>query len=301
MAISTKTIKRRIKSIGNTKKITKAMEMISAVKMRRAVASATQSRHYSHSAWQMVLDIVKKTAVKNHPLLTKRPIKKIALLLITSNRGLAGGFSSKLLAETHREVLKMENAGQATIDLMIMGKRGRKIYQNFGHTISLEFEKTDVTPRVEKILPIAKMLAQEFVNGKYDAVAVAYTHYFSAIKQSPTIKQILPLNVAEGSPIIGEPPAERKKTSAVHDRFLFEPSPQKVLEMLLPRIIEVQLYQAILESDAAEHSARMLAMRNATDAAKDMMKDLNTTFNNARQANITKEISEIVGGAAALE
>ncbi len=301
MAISTKTIKRRIKSIGNTKKITKAMEMISAVKMRRAVASATQSRNYSSSAWEMVLDIIKKTSAKRHPLLMKRDIKKVALLIITSNRGLAGGFSSKLLTEAHKQIKNIEDFKHAQVDVIVMGKRGRKIYQNFGHTIALEFDKADLMPSIEKVLPLSKILSEDFINGKYDALTVAYTQYFSAIKQLPVVKQILPISTKEEVLIEPAQVLEVKPEKKVKTRFLFEPGAAQVLEKLLPRIIEVQLYQAILESDASEHSARMMAMRNATDAAKDMIKDLNTTFNNARQANITKEISEIVGGAAALE
>ncbi len=336
MAVNTKTIKRRIKSIGNTRKITKAMEMISAVKMRRAVANVLATRSYAHLAWQMLLDVAKKTDVRLHPLLRQRPVKKIGLILITSNRGLAGGFSSKLLQETDKFI---KEAGQQ-VEVILLGKRGRKIYKNFGHTVAAEYDKIDLTAKIEEILPMAKMTIAEYINGKYNKLCVAYTDYVSAIKQIPRVKQILPLEAsavipptyvggilggdgllgqagAEGNGNSPRPPlgkrgmltrlspssqeGDEEGVAEAGIEFLFEPQPARVLDMLIPRLVEMQIYQAILESDASEHSARMLAMRNASDAAEDIIKELNYTFNKARQSAITQEIAEICGGAAALE
>ena len=294
MALSTKTIKRRIKSVSNTKKITRAMEMISAVKMRRAVAHTLATRNYSRLAWEMLLDIAQTTNIKLHPLLAKRPVKKIGLIFITSNRGLAGGFSTKLLQEAHEYIKRETNA---MVDVIVMGKRGRKIYTNFGHTVTHEYEKIDVTTDISEVRSVSKLIIDEYTNKNYDKIVVAYTDFLSAIRQIPKIKQILPLRLDMTQAV----EQEDKTKMLTNTRFKFEPNTLDVLTTLLPRLIEMQIYQAVLESDASEHSARMMAMRNASDAAKDMIKELNMTFNKARQAAITQEIAEVVGGAAAVE
>lgn len=322
MALNTKAIKRRIKSISSTKKITKAMEMISAVKMRRAVTNALSTRNYAGLAWEIVNDIAKKTNIEVHPLLAQRPVKKIGLIVITSNRGLAGGFTSRLMAEAHRYI---KNAGvevDAEIDVILSGKHGRKSIHKLGQTVVAEFDKIDLTTRIEEILPMVQLAMQEFVNGKYDRIVVAYTDFVSAIQQVPRVKQILPLeknpdqmlgatgeeslipmvtDVMQKEDTVDLEEYERNEHEAGESHYTFEPGAKQVLDQLLPRLVEMQMYQAILESDASEHSARMMAMRSASDAAKDMIKELSYTFNKARQAAITQEISEIVGGAAALE
>jgi F-type H+-transporting ATPase subunit gamma len=299
MAINTKAIKRRIKSVGSTKKITKAMEMISAVKMRRAVASVLATRSYASYAWQMLTDVARKTSMSSHPLLDKRPVKKIALVLVASNRGLAGGFNSRILVEADNFVKKAKTAG-AEVDILVNGRRGKKIFTQFGHNVTAEFEKMDLTMKIEEVAPLANMIVKEYAEKLYDEVHLVYTDYISAIKQTARIKKLLPLDNSKdemlGSAGIGE--ANKEKLSSAE--FIFEPEASRVLESLLPRLIEMQVYQAILESDASEHSARMMAMRNASDAAEDMIKELNYNYNKARQAAITQEISEIVSGAAAL-
>ena len=329
MAISTKTIKRRIKSISNTKKITKAMEMISAVKMRRAVANVLATRSYANLAWEMLKEIAAKTDVSHHALLSKREVKKVGLILITSNRGLAGGFSSRLLQEVHNFIQSQQpvilsetknpshqsnvkgsfagaqdDKSEVTVEVILTGRRGKKIFQRFGHTVVAEFDKLDLTTKIEEILPMAQLAVSEYIAGKYDKIIVAYVDFVSAINQAPKLKQLLPIAQTkpdERDPLLTSPSAEEEgEVSLEQGTFLFEPNPAEVLEVLLPRLVEMQMYQAILESDASEHSARMLAMRNASDAAADVIKELNNSFNKARQAAITQEISEIVGGAAAL-
>ncbi len=331
MALSTKTIKRRIKSIANTKKITKAMEMISAVKMRRAVKNDTDARAYSNIANEILENISKKSPGAIHALLQVRKVKKIAIIFITSNRGLAGGFTTKLLQETNNFIKGIKNENpNAEVEIILMGKKGRKIYQYFKHTIVAEFEKMDITTHPKQVFPLARMVVREYIEKKYDQVFVAYTHFNSAIKQLPLIKQILPLksgfketvvevkdkshntelvvneidkevdDIEENRNDIEENIEENFEIEYDKD-FLFEPSAIEVLEVLLPRLIETQIYQAILESDASEHSARMMTMQSASDAAGEMIQELNTTFNKARQAAITTEIMEVIGGAAALE
>ncbi|MCX6782164.1 MAG: ATP synthase F1 subunit gamma [Candidatus Magasanikbacteria bacterium] len=298
MGINTKAIKRRIKSVGSTKKITKAMEMISAVKMRRAVANVLATRSYAALAWQMLTDVAKKTNINLHPLLEKRPVKKAAVALIVSNRGLAGGFNSRILMETDAIIKKLKNQG-VEVEVFVNGKRGKKIYQQFGHTITAEFDKMDLTMKVEEVAPMSNMIVHDYTAQKYDEIYLGYTDYISAIKHIPKIKKLLPLSATADDTLgaVGEPEDREVVASA---EFLFEPNPANVLNVLLPRLVEVQIYQAVLESDASEHSARMMAMRNASDAAEDMIKELNYNFNKARQSAITQEISEIVGGAAAL-
>lgn len=299
MAINTKAIKRRIKSVGSTKKITKAMEMISAVKMRRAVANVLATRSYASLAWQMLRDVADKTNVSAHPLLDKRPVKKVAVALIISNRGLAGGFNSRMLSETDKLIKRLQTSG-AQVDVLVNGKRGRKIYQQFGHNIAAEFEKMDLTMKAEEVLPLANMVVGEYINKKYDEVYLGYTDYASAARQEPRIKKLLPFENMPDSMLgnVDETNSAGKNFTA--SEFTFEPDPAEVLNELLPRLIEVQIYQAVLESDASEHSARMMAMRNASDAAEEMIEELNRNFNKARQAAITQEISEIVAGASAL-
>lgn len=300
MALNSKVIRRRIKSVGNTRKITKAMEMISAVKMRRAVANVIATRSYSTLAWEMLTEIAKTTDVSHHPLLEKREIKKIGLVLVTSNRGLAGGFTSKLMQTTHDFIADKAKAANINVDIFLTGRQGKKIYQKYGHKIEAEFEKEDLTTKIDEVLPMIQLVIQDYTKGIYDMVVVAYTDYVSPLKLEPRLKQILPLEDTEFNTML-HGNGNGKKKQPTEFGYKFEPNPKEVLDVLLPRLIEMQMYQAILESDASEHSARMMAMRNASDAAKDIIKELQYSFNKARQAAITQEISEIVGGAAALE
>lgn len=305
MALNPKLIKSRIKSIGSIKKITKAMEMISAVKMRRATENVTATRSYANLAWKMLKDVSSKTNSKLHPLLTKRKVNKIGVLLITSNRGQCGGFVTKLLQETDKYIKKLkEEIPDLKVDIILIGKKGRKIFKYYGYEIGAEYEKIDLTTKIEEILPVARIITTEYINQKYDKIALAYTDFESPVRQIPRVKELLPLGGKDEmlGQAMNEKTEQKIDISKINNgAFKFEPDPKKVLDILLPKLVEMQVYQAILESDASEHSARMMAMRNATDAAGEMIDELNLTYNKARQAKITQEISEIVGGAAALE
>lgn len=302
MGVNTKIIKRRIKSISSTKKITKAMEMISAVKMRRAVHNVLSSRDYARLASEMLRAISKISNVGEHPLLAKRNIKRVGVVLVTSNRGLAGGFSSRLLQELHNYIKSITTDNNIEVEVILTGKRGKKIYNRYGHTVAAEFAKLDLTTKIEEILPMTRTIVADFLSGRYDKIVLAYTDYVSAILQEPKIVPILPLTELKmiGRAKKGESEDIDAMGEKLPPEYLFEPDPKGVLEILLPRLIESQIYQAVLESDASEHSARMVAMKNASDAASDMIKELQYNFNKARQAAITQEIAEIVGGAAAL-
>jgi F-type H+-transporting ATPase subunit gamma len=301
MAVNTKAIQSRISSVKSTKKITKAMEMISAVKMRKATANVLATRDYASLAWQILADIAQKTDINLHPLLRKNnESHKIGVILITGNRGLAGGFTSRLLSEIHQSFKNIKQENQ-TIEMLVLGKKGRKIHQQFGYNILADFLKIDLTTKIEEIRPLSQMAINDYIAKKFDAIYLAFMDFESAVIQTPRIKRLLPL-----TEIADEHLGQTNKTKEENEisknkfEFKFEPNPEETLKALLPRLVEMQIYQAILESDASEHSARMVSMKNASEAAEDMIAELQHSFNQARQSAITREISEIVGGAAAL-
>ncbi|TAK03707.1 ATP synthase F1 subunit gamma [Patescibacteria group bacterium] len=303
MAVQTRSIKRRLKSVRNTRKITKAMELVAASKMRKAVSSALGSRPYAKIAWETVRSISEVVDVSLHPLLMPRVGKpeKALLVLITSDRGLAGGFNSNAVKHALSEVRK---AGVSSVSAVCVGRRGAEAVKRAGYPVLASFVDVTNKPTFQDILPIGKVAVEEYLAGRCDTVLIAYTDFVSALTQKPAVLELLPLvdeaRKAPGGKAAGEAEAFTREASRPSD-FTFEPSPQAVLDALLPRIVEAMTYQAVLESAASEHSARMMAMRSATDAASEMIDDLNFTFNQARQAGITQEIAEISSGKAALE
>jgi F-type H+-transporting ATPase subunit gamma len=303
---STRDIVRRIKSVKNTKKITKAMEMVSSSKMRKAVGGVLATRPYATLAWQLVLSVAGKTKSGLHPLLTRRAqVKKIALVLVSSNRGLCGSFNQQVV-RVAKEYLRraQEKNPELAADFLVLGRKSAKIISRMGYNLVAEFEKADVVENSLSIRPLAKMLVKDFLSGKYDQVVLVYTDYISSLRQIARTKQILPI-IPDPDQMLGivEKAVDSVDGSVEQQNFeyLFEPNPKIILQELLPRLLEVQVYQALLESNASEHSARMLAMRNASDAAGDMINELTLIYNQARQAAITREIAEIAGGKAALE
>lgn len=311
----TKEISRRIKSITNTKKITRAMEMVAAAKMRRAIEAVLRTRTYANLSWETVLHLSKTVPNQDsrslHPLLTKRAkTNKAAMILITSNRGMCGGYNSAIINKVKESLRKYS---EVPIDFILVGKKGAVVY-NQGYSVVAEFPKNDLLQDSKDIAPIVKLAIEDFLQGKYDKVFVAYTDFASAVKQVPRIKQLLPIDIEsedEYLGIVADPRISVNKKllsekSAKHlgpksgGEYLFEPSPEEVLDTMIPRLLEVQIYQAILEANASEHSARMSAMHQATEAANDMVKELTLFYNKARQAGITAEIAEISAGANAL-
>jgi len=312
---NTKEISRRIKSISSTKKITKAMEMVAAAKMRKAVEAVLKTRTYANLSWETVLHLANLAQSKNetlHPLLIPRAeVKKVAVIVVTSNRGLCGGFNSAIIAKT-KESIKKHNL---PTDIILVGKKGVPLIQA-GYNVAAEFTKSDLILSAAETTPIARMAVSEYLAGKYDKVMLAYTDFVSAVKQVPRVKQLLPIEVDTIDEYLGvvgkneevgmkkEYLEEKSKKHLSAGEFIydytFEPSPNEVLDRIVPRLIEVQLYQALLESSASEHSASMAAMHQATEAASDMMSELTLFYNKARQASITAEIAEISAGANAL-
>jgi len=312
---NTKEISRRIKSVTSTKKITKAMEMVAASKMRKAIDAVLKTRTYANLSWETVLHLARLAENSSevlHPLLCAHPkLNKVAVILITSNRGMCGGYNTAIINKA-KELIKQLGV---PADFILAGKKGTAVY-NQNYEIAAEFEKSDLINDAKEIYPIITMVVADFLSEKYDKVYVAYTDFVNPVKQVPKVKQLLPLEITEEDEylgIAGDDPkigvtkgmiAEKAKKhlnseNFVHD-YTFEPSPAEVLDLIIPRLLEIQLYQAFLEANASEHSSRMTAMHQATEAASDMVSELTLYYNKARQASITAEIAEISAGANAL-
>ncbi|MBU4216777.1 ATP synthase F1 subunit gamma [Candidatus Parcubacteria bacterium] len=320
---NTKEIQRRIKSVVSTKKITRAMEMVAASKMRKAIEGVLKTRTYANLSWTTVLNLSKQAKKKYiyHPLLTPREkVNKVAIILLSSNRGLCGGFNSAIVSKAHQSIKKHQvNGEDIKTDFVVIGKKGQAIYTRYRHHVLAEFEKTDVAVSVDEVIPLATMVRDDFLRGDYDKIFVAYTDYVSAGTQIPRVKQLLPVDIDSQDEYLGIMGVDTRvgmDKSYIQDKenkyllgsddetythaFTFEPSESEVLDDMIPRLIEVQLFQAMLESNASEHSARMSAMHKATEAADDMHKELVLYYNKARQASITNEIAEIAAGAGAI-
>lgn len=289
-----KELKTHIKSIGSTRKITRAMQMVSAAKMKKAQDLALSSRSYAEAAWALIKNISHLGAV-DHPLTRVYPkAQKIGIILLTTNRGLVGSLNTNLIAKL--KYLIGENAEIIT-EIITYGKKGSQSVSKIGQNLIADFPKLDKTIVAEEILPISQMVGQMYESGSYREIHIVFNQFISTLNQKPVIKKILPF--AESIKAEMENPDDE---SFLNDTdFIFEPSPKTVLEHLLPRIIESQIYEAILESDASEHSARMVMMKNATEAAGDLISDLTLTFNQLRQGKITTELAEITAGRIALE
>lgn len=299
MAQATREIKGRIKSISNTKKITKAMELVAASKMRKATARVVLSREYANTAWNLVQGLSGKN--KSHALLTSRPTKRVAILVVTSNRGLCGGFNQQAVGQALQYSTKAEKE-KIEVEFICLGRKGSLRLTGLDKKVVADFPKADLTSKIDEITSLSQMIIKDYLDEKYDRVMIAYTDFKSSLNQVPTILQLLPLSTVPDQELgKTDDKASQDEIKADTIDYTFEPSPAEVLDHLLPRLLAVQIYQAVLESEASEHSARMLAMRNASDAAGDMIDSLNLIFNQARQDSITQEIAEISAGRAALE
>lgn len=285
---STREIRRRIRSVKNMAQITRAMEMVSASKMRRAQRNVIATRPYADRLLDVMGELTSRAVgVAPGSLLEVRPnIKTIGLIVVTPDKGLTGSMITNVLRRSGRFVLDERERGRQ-VETLAVGKKGRDFLVRTGQKLVAEIIKIGDYPRLTDTLAIATNVITGFREQRYDEVYVIYSEFVNTLVQRPALKRLLPV----------EPPNE---PVAGQVDYTYEPSREDVLRDLLPRFVEVQLYQAILESIASEHSARMVAMRNATDNAKELTRDLTLTYNKTRQANITKEVSEIASGAAAL-
>ena len=271
--------------------------------MRKAVRSVLATRDYSSAAWEIIKNLSSRTDPQLNPLLARRgKVKKIGLVMLASNRGLCGGFNREVVETSAQYIIDQQKKHPGlTAEVFLFGRRGRDIQHRYQHQIVAEFIKPDVAESISQITPLAKMIIADYLLGKYDKITLVYTDFYSAISQKPKIKQLLPIESQDDD--LGQVKETQKKTQADFGQdfeYLFEPSPEAVLEQMLYRLIELQIYQALLESNASEHSARMMAMRNASEAAMDMIHELTLSFNQARQQTITAELADISAGRAAV-
>ncbi|ENQ3078261.1 ATP synthase F1 subunit gamma [Bacillus sp. WLY-B-L8] len=283
---SLRDIKAKINSTKKTSQITKAMEMVSASKLSRAEQNAKSFVPYMDKIQEVVASIAQGSGV-NHPMLTARPVKRTGYIVITSDRGLAGGYNSNVLRAVSNVVKERHNMDANQYAIIVLGRLGRDYLKRRGFNIIDEVLGLSDQPAFADIKDIASRAISMFTDGAYDELYIYYNHYVSKISQEVTEKKILPLTDV----------ASEKATTS----YEFEPSEEDILKVLLPQYAESLVYGALLDGKASEHAARMTAMKSATDNAMEVIDTLTLSFNRARQAAITQEITEIVGGAAALE
>ena len=280
-------IKRRIKGIQSTAKITKAMEMIAASKMRKAQERGIQGRDYADKLTQVISDLVGMTAGSgtSYPLMEQREnIDKIGIIHISADRGQTGGLLSNLNRNAAKFIVEQHKPTQ----IISVGRRGGDFMRRKSLEVIADFTNLGDKPNQVDTLPISRIATQDFIEHKLDAVYISYSKFVSTAVQRPVIEQLLPII-----------PPSKDEVQLVSD-CIFEPSMDEILSELLPRYVEMKVYHAILEAIASEQSARMLAMRNATDNANELISDLTLAYNKARQESITTELLDIIGGTAAI-
>lgn len=293
-------VKGRIRSVKNIAQITRALEAVSASRVRRAQERVSSSRHYAEKAWEILLNIQEATKGSvPHPLLSEREeVQNVMIVVITSDRGLAGAYNSNVL----RVVQRFERRSDLPVQYVAVGKKGRDTLIHSGKNIVAEFSDLPAEPTVADISPIAQLAVEAFLSGDVDEVLIAYTDFINMLTQRPVVLPWLPLTPhSEAERVAEEYVKEVPSVSDMDTDYEYEPSAAAVVDEIVPRFTELQLYQALLEAQAAEHAARMNAMRSATDNASQLVDDLTLEYNKARQAAITNEILDIVGGASALE
>ncbi len=283
-------IRRRIRSVRNTAKITRAMELVAASKMRRAQNRALQARPYADKIQEVLAHLAGGAQPEGplaHPFLQVRPAERVLAIHLTPDRGLCGGLNANL----NRRAAAFALEQSALVSFIAVGRKGRDFLNRTGQDIVAEFTQLGDYPESIDTLPISRVAIDEYVEGRADRVYIVYPLFVNTVTQRPTVRQLLPI----------EPPAEAEEAAMRNVEYIYEPDPAQVLANILPRYVEMEVFEAVLETCASEQSARMVAMRNATDAANDMIETLTLVYNKARQEQITKELLDIVGGVAALE
>jgi F-type H+-transporting ATPase subunit gamma len=294
MARSLRDIRRKMKAVKSTRQVTKAMELVAASKMRKAVQNAQNLSQYAAAAWQ-ILQSIGAVHPGAHPFLEKRELKRVLVVLLTSDRGLCGSLNAQVFREADRTMRHMK--GKVELEWAAIGRKGQQFLQRMDQKIVAAFPAYSNHPKFRDIVPVTKLVMESFLNGTYDHVMVIYPQFISALVQKPQVKTLLPLSDA----IVTDSAVEAAIIRTHADEYLFEPSARSVLDAILPQLTETQMYQAVLDAAASEHSARMLAMRSATDNATEILDDLTLTYNRTRQANITAELAELSASKAALE
>jgi len=284
---SGKEIKSKIGSIKNTQKITSAMEMVAASKMKKAQDRVASSRPYAENLRKVIGRVAQANLDFHHPFLEERDVKRVGYIVISTDRGLCGGLNSNEFKKVTKDVQAWKEKG-VEAEYATLGSKAAGFFQRFGGDLLAKKAGLGDAPSIQDVIGPVKVMLDAFAEGKIDRLFVVYNKFVNTMKQEPTIEQLLPL-----------PKAEEEVSAHAWD-YLYEPGPEAILETLLVRFIESQVYQGVVENAASEQAARMVAMKAATDNAGDLMDELQLVYNKARQAAITQEISEIVGGSAAV-
>ena len=293
---SLKDIRGRIGSVRNIAQITRAMEMVAASRMKRAQDAILAARPYAEELESTLRRVAGAAGLSEDvdPLLARRPVRRVAIVMVTTDRGLAGSLNANANRAVLRWVAERASAdnGDAPVEIqaITIGRKGRDAMRRAGVPIAAHFSQLGDRPSFSDVTPIARLVTEDFLAEKFDEIDIAYSTFVSTLSQRPAIGRILPVV----SPEMGEDQEQS------NDEYLFEPSPEAVLSRLLPHYVAIGLYRAVLENNASEQSARMIAMRNSTDNANELIADLTLVYNKTRQATITREMIEIASGAEAL-
>lgn len=293
-------LNKRIRSIKNISQVTSALAAVSASKASRAQKQVEATRAYAGKAFEILNNLASQPGVSatGHPLLTIRPeIKTAALILITGDRGLCGSYNANIVSQTERFVKAMN----IPVEVITVGRKGRDLMIRRGYNVVATFDNMPDSPSILDITPIAQLITEDYLSGKVDEVFVGYTDFVNLVTRRPSVKQLLPLRPLDFDGMAVSEYVSSVDLTGVSDRiYTYEPTADALLDNIVPRFTQLQIYQSVLEALASEHSARMVAMNNATDNAAELIDILTLERNKARQASITSEILDIVGGAEAL-
>ncbi|MBV6396137.1 MAG: ATP synthase gamma chain [Anaerolineales bacterium] len=290
---SAREMRLRIRSVKNISQVTRALEAVSASKVRKAVQAVTATRAYAGKAWQVLTHIVKQPGRESlHPLLSRRAeIKNTLVVVVTGDRGLAGAYNTNVI----RFAARRFDHYIAPVHFIAVGRKGRDLMIRRRKKVVADFSNLPAAPSFMDVSAIGRMAVDEFLDGRADEVYLVYTDFVNMVKQEAVVKRLLPLEV-DGGERVEEYETHRGPASA----YIYEPGEREILDEIIPRFTALQVYQAVLESQASEHAARMVAMRNATDSALELVEQLKLAYNKVRQQAITNDILDIVGGANAL-
>lgn len=288
-------VRLRIKSVKNISQVTRALQAVSASKVRKAMQAMMNTRPYATKAWQVLQHIAAQPGRATlHPLLTERSeVHNVLVVLVTGDRGLAGAYNANIVRYTFQNFGKFH----APVHYVTIGRKGRDLMLRRRQNVVAEFSNLPAAPAFTDVSAIGRIAVDEFLLGNADEVYLVYTNFVNMVRQEPTHKKLLPLQVSDaGERVVEFSKAERGPAAS----YIYEPDQAAILDEIVPRFTSLQVYQAIMESLASEHAARMVAMKNATDSATALAQDLQLEYNKARQQNITNEMLDIAGGAEAL-
>lgn len=300
MPNSVKEVKRKIKSINSTRQVTKAMELVSTSKMKKAVNQAISLRAYGYLAFNILSKLSKKHA-KTHQFFQTREVKNVLMVLFTTDKGLCGGLNANLCKKLVNVLQNIEkDKKNINVHFIAVGKKGAEFLRRIGKEVEMFFPSYSKNPKFSDILPLSKVSTKGFLSEQYDKVIVIYPDFVSTLLQKPVAKTLLPFSMETFKEMLDELGSKFTKFAKVEDKDLeykLEPSTEYIIDNIVPQLADSQLFQAVLEATASEHSARMVAMQNANKAANDLLDDLVLTYNQARQGAITAEIAEIASAA----